>query len=572
MKDFQREYIRFKTRLSHNYSLQLGLYVLAFLLTILAYVLIFWHFYPLYEGKPISLIKSALFVAETITTVGYGELGPFHTDQMALMAILIMISGIIAFFGMINILITPIIQSKIRPVPPRHLPYIPTDHVVIFGYSQIIQEVIDNLKIIGATLVLIESDQERALSFAASMAPDVMVIWGDYHDEKTWQSANIKDAGYIILFLEERLSARLTLGMRTVTRGEIIAVITDNSLEKYLKICGADQVISSKDILGAITALHALLNIDPEILVNSDLMQDVITKTSTALGSCQLARVPVIRHSISIGRTLGELNLRERYQFHAFAIIDKGTPILLPSDDFIIRESMVLHLIGNNANLFNMVMDQFITPHSAQLNAIIAGYGDMGVMIERDLKKLGVSSQTIDTDPTRNPTVIGAAEREDVLMKAHIKDAHFLLIITNNDDINLFTTLMARELNPSITIFCRANDPGSVQWIYKSGADYVINVPSVIAQALGRLLLFQSSQVLLNMRGEYLLIVRYYDINRPSPLDIREIEINTGARILSIDRKGTILFPRDQTTDVIPGDAVYAFGVPEQIERFLQYI
>jgi Trk K+ transport system NAD-binding subunit len=570
MKDIRRDYIRFKTILSHDYRLQVGVYIAAFLFTNLAYVLIFWHLYPIYEGKNISLVKSALFVAETITTVGYGELGPFRSDEIAILAILIMISGIIAFFGMINLLVTPMIQSRIKPVPPRHLPYSPEEHVVIFGYSQIVQEVIDNLKIIGATVVLIESDQEKALAFASSLAPDVLVIWGDYHDEEVWDAAHIKNAGYIILFLEERLSARLTLGMRSVTESEIIVVITDNSLEKYLMICGADQVVSAKDILGAITALHALLNIDPEILVNSDIMQDVITKTSTILGSCQVARVPIIRQSISVGKTIGDLQLQDRYQFRVFAVIDKGSPIILPTNDFIIRESMVLHLIGSNTNLFRMVMEQFITPHSAQLTAIIAGYGDMGVMIERDLKKLGISSITIDTDQGRNPTVTGAAEREEVLIKARICEAHFLLVVTNNDDINLFTTLMARELNPCITIFCRANDPDSVRWIYRSGADYVINVPSVIAQALGRLLLFESTQILLNMHDEYLLVVRYYNISEDSPISVEEITHHTGVNILAIDRNGEIIFPVIQETEILPGDAVYALGRHRQIEHFIQ--
>ncbi|PKL59903.1 MAG: hypothetical protein CVV33_05450 [Methanomicrobiales archaeon HGW-Methanomicrobiales-4] len=572
MTDLRRLYLRFKTRLSHSYQMQIILYMTMFLLVILFYILIFWYYYPRFEGKEVSLMKSTLFVAETITTVGYGEFVPFQTDQMAFIAILIMVSGIIAFFGMINILITPMIQSRIQPVPPMRLPYPPVDHVIIFGYSRVIHEVLDNLKVIGTSIVLIENDKEKALALTASMAPEIQIIWGDYHEEKTWQAAGITNAGYVMLFLEERLSARITLGIKPLTKGEIIVVITDNSLEKYLKICGADQVVSAKDILGAITALHALLNIDPEILADSDLMQDVLTKTSTALGSCQIARIPVIRKSRAIGKTIGELNLSELYQFSIYAVIDKGSPILFPDDTFVIRESIVLFMIGNNENLFRMVQDQFITPHQSQMTAIIAGYGDMGVMIGRDLNKLGILSLTIDADKSRNPTVVGAAEREDVLIEAGIQDAHFLLVVTNDDDINLFTTLMARELNPYITIFSRANDSGSVQWMYKAGANYVINVPSIIAQALGRLILYDSSQVLLNMRGEHLLIVRYYDINQTDILFTSDLHTETGAVILAIDHNGEIIFPRNMNSRIIPGDAVYAFGTPDQIRRIISYL
>ena len=573
MTDIRRWYIKIKTHLTHSYRLQLGLYVLLFFGIVLSYILIFWYYYPIYEGKNVSLIKSALFVTETITTVGYGEFVPFRTDEMSFVAILMMISGIIAFFGVFNLLITPIIQSKIRPVPPRRLPFTPRDHFVIFGYSRVIQEVLENLKILGASVILIESDQDKALVLAAEMAPDIQVIWGDYHEEQTWKEARIENAGYVILFLEERISARITLGIRELTKAEIIAIITDQSLEKYLKISGADQVVSTKDILGAITALHALLNVDPEILQKNDLMQDVITKTSCVLGCCQVARIPVIRESHAIGKSLGELRLQERFQFRVIEIIEEGTPIILPGDNYIIKESNVLFLIGNVENLFPMVMDTFIAPHTIQLTAIIAGFGDTGVMINRDMIRLGIRTKTIDALESRNPSVIGSAEQEEVLIKAGICDSRFLVVVTNDDDINLFTTLMAKELNPNITIFCRANNPESVQWMYKAGANYVINVPSVIAQALGRLILYDASQVLINRRGDYLLIVRYYSINNPYPLNISQVESETGVSVVALDHSSEIIFPTGKEEMFIhPGDAVYAFGTPKQIKRFIAFI
>ncbi len=572
MNLFKKIVIRIRTRITHSYRLQLILYMAAFFFVILSYVLIFWYYYPLYEGQNVSLMKSFLFVMETITTVGYGEFVPFKTDEMAFVAIVIMASGIVAFFGIINILITPMIQSRIRPVPPQKLSFIPKDHVVIFGYSRVIQEVIDNLRVIGTTVVLIEADQDQALKLASRMAPDIQVIWGDYHEEKTWKAAGVIQAGYIILFLEERISARVTLGIKKITSTEIIAVITDNSLEKYLKICGADQVISTKDILGAITALHALLNVDPAILADSDLMKDVLTKTSTVLGSCQITRIPVIRKSHAIGKTLGELNLPVNYQFTSFAVLEKGDILLFPSDSYVIRESTVLILLGNNANLFRMVMEQFITPHKKQLTAIIAGYGDMGMMIGRDLTKLGISTRTIDADASSGPNVLGSAEKEEILIEAGVKNAHFLLVVTNDDDINLFTTLMARELNPDLTIFCRANDPASVPWMYQAGADYVINVPTIIAQALGRLILYDSSQVLMNMRGQHLLVVRYHDIKKTHVTSTATIQATTGSVVIAVDHAGDLIFPGDVDQKIVPGDAVYAFGTPDQISRFIDYL
>ena len=69
-------------------------------------------------------------------------------------------------------------------------------------------------------------------------------------------------------------------------------------------------------------------------------------------------------------------------------------------------------------------------------------------------------------------SVVGNAEDEQVLKDTRIGSAQFCIVALNDDDVNIFTTLMARNINPGIRILARANEPASVDKLYRAGADY----------------------------------------------------------------------------------------------------
>ena len=68
-------------------------------------------------------------------------------------------------------------------------------------------------------------------------------------------------------------------------------------------------------------------------------------------------------------------------------------------------------------------------------------------------------------------------------------------------DVNIFTTLMARNLNPVIRILARANDPSSVEKLYRAGADYVALLPMIGGQTIGRIVLDEYVTILARSAG-----------------------------------------------------------------------
>ncbi len=57
--------------------------------------------------------------------------------------------------------------------------------------------------------------------------------------------------------------------------------------------------------------------------------------------------------------------------------------------------------------------------------------------------------------------MIGHAEDETTLLEARIRDAKYFIVALNDDALNIFTTLIAKNLNPEIRILARANEPES---------------------------------------------------------------------------------------------------------------
>jgi voltage-gated potassium channel len=128
---------------------------------------------------------------------------------------------------------------------------------------------------------------------------------------------------------------------------------------------------------------------------------------------------------------------------------------------------------------------------------IICGYGKMGkqmcdnlyeakkpfVVIENDHKKI---EELIEKDI---PYVEGDATMDSVIIEAGIKKAKGFAAVIKTDAENVFATLSAKGLNPSIYVVSRAIEEGTEQKLYKAGADRVVKPYELSGTKLVQLLL-----------------------------------------------------------------------------------
>jgi voltage-gated potassium channel len=131
-------------------------------------------------------------------------------------------------------------------------------------------------------------------------------------------------------------------------------------------------------------------------------------------------------------------------------------------------------------------------------HVIICGYGYNGkkvaeqlqmkgiehIIIEKDKNVLeslyeGKKVKYISTTAGGSKIIVGDAKDEEVLKEADIDKAKALLVTVGSDVEAAFISLMARTLNPSLTIVVKANKLESMRKIYQAGATKVVS-PSVI--------------------------------------------------------------------------------------------
>lgn len=130
-------------------------------------------------------------------------------------------------------------------------------------------------------------------------------------------------------------------------------------------------------------------------------------------------------------------------------------------------------------------------------HVILCGFGRIGQTVAQELSQEGVPFLVIDKDPEVLKVaeaqgylyLEGDATEDAVLKKAGIERAKALVAAVGSDADNLFITLSARHLNPSIFIITRAESPGAERNLMAAGSNRVVSPYLMGAQRIANALL-----------------------------------------------------------------------------------
>jgi len=543
-------------------------YFLLFASQIVIYTAIFHYAYPILEERPISWPNTLLFVLETITTVGYGDLLPFTNQVTILITILMMITGIILIFMIIPLLLVPYLGTIFQASPPRRITHAVSGHIVIIGYGPLTRALVDTLLISDLQLVLVVNQRDVAFELADLFRKRAYVIWGDYHNSATWSSAWIGNARHVVVCEEERLTASVVLGIREMTRAPIVAVVDKLSFERYLRFAGADVVLSPKYVTGQILARHVALTSHVDTLIEETVVDENGNKRRTPdENTLRIINIPILPGSRAAEKRLGDLDLFSRFGADCLLLSRRGHYVLYPGPAEQLDTSTMLFLVTKMNRIQEMVQQEFLPREKEAALAVITGFGDVGGSAYDELTALGIRCVVIDRKPHPESEVVGNAEDEETLRRAHIEAADFCIVALNDDALNIFTTLMARNLNPRLRIVARANDPSSVERLSRAGADYVALLPSIGGQVIAGVLLSDQVYIILNLpNGQYVVRKRY---TKEEPETVEWLERTTGVKVLGIEGMERSIV-RPGPTDTIRGnDMLIAVGYPRDLKRLI---
>ena len=524
---------------------------------VLVYTLLFLllsdNFHFSVNARP-DILTALYWVIISMTTTGYGDIYP-TTPVGQLFTMLVVVTGLLILFAVVlPLMVTPIMDRLIRRPRLRASEWI-SDHVVICGYNAIVETLIDGLAGRGIPFVVIDPSADVVMSLQRHGHD---AIQGDPADEDVLNNARIARASYVIANAGDDRNAAITLTASQVSACKIIALVESLDMAQYLEYAGADFVVSPKQILGRNIGLTAASAISFELSNAVDLGDDV-----------KICRLPVYPDNPLVGRKLKDVGIRETTGANVVAVFKNGEFIVNPPAGTVIDEATVLVVMGTEAQLEKLGSSSSIKKPAGDGHCIIAGFGDVGKEVAQRLDEKGIAYTVIDRKPYDvKDQVIGDSADKAALVRAGIGRAAAIVVTLNDDAKNMLTILLARNLNPHVSIIARANVKDSVGKMYRAGADYVTSLSAVGGQMLARIVekgaLADTVQL-----AEDVLIGRY--AVRGSRLEGKTIaesgmRSRTGCTIVGV-RKGDRFVASPAPSEALGPDAtVIVIGTAPQLE------
>ncbi|MDY6764354.1 MAG: NAD-binding protein [Halobacteria archaeon] len=528
------------------------IYVGTFVSLILAYTVVYDWGMSVYEGRPRSFINSLQIVIQTFTTTGYGEDAPWNTPQMTVLMIAMQFTGIILIFMALPVFVVPWIQDAIRTAVPDSVGEM-RDHVVICGYTSLGETLVEELESRDIGYVIVEPNRGTATELYED---DLSVIHGDPGTTETLERANVGSARAVIINSSDERSATIVLSVREVNKEvRIVSLVEDPSITKYLKYAGADHVISPRHLLGRSLADKAATAVSTRLGGTVELGEDF-----------EIVELPVQKGCEIEGKKLSESRIRERTGASVIGAWIDGEFISSPPADTRIDDNAVLLVTGKESQL-EKLKEMTLSEgriHPTQ-KVLVAGYGEVGSTVEKELRSSGVPKTVIDIEDKEGVDIVGDVTEEETLIEAGIDDASALIVALSDDTSAVFTTLVAQELNPQVEIIVRANDTDNMGKLYRAGADYVL----ALANVSGRMLAYDILEEDVITPDKQIKMVR---TQAPELVDRTlkdaNIRLDTGCIVVAVERNGDILTDLGPNFVIQEEDEVIVAGTDEDINRF----
>lgn len=312
--------------------------MLAVLLMFIIYIILF-EYLMIMEGQPenANIITAIYWATTTIATVGYGDV-VFTSLAGQLFSVIVQVVGIITISGfLVTYVIMPWLDRSIKFRLPRKAPPGLKEHIIICGYNQLVETLIDELAGQDIHFVIVDDDVELIKELAYK---DIPCILGIPSDKQTLLNANVEKARILIANKSDERNANIVLTAREFEHLRIIAIVEDRSNSRYLRYAGADTVVSPKSMFGQFIGRKAM-----------DRLVSRVTGATEIFEGVHITEFPIYLKSPLIGKTLREVSSQKLTGARIVGIWKSGTLSFDPKEDDVIGDNSVILAVGTPEQL-----------------------------------------------------------------------------------------------------------------------------------------------------------------------------------------------------------------------------
>jgi Trk K+ transport system NAD-binding subunit len=526
-------------------------YLTGLVVLVLVYAAVYNVLMARLEGVDQSIFASLEFVAQTMTTTGYGQdSGHWSHPVMYLFVILTQVSGIGIGFFTLRLIIIPLFTGAEVNLDDRLSRK--EDHVIVCEYRRDSAVLLDELEELGIDYVLISSSEADARDLSDE---GYAAIHGSPQDASSFERASI-DRARAVITDAGAATVNTILTVRSVRPDvEIIALTDDSDLRDVLLSTGADSVLSPHGVLGHRLAEKAVSSFSAELTDTIDLGADM-----------EVTEIPVAHGSRLVGTRIRDSGIRERAGANIIGAWIDGELQLPPDPDAVIRPNTVLLVTGAHEAL--EAFSEFTRrrrPLRKHERIVLAGQGEVGRAARSVVEEAGIDFVTIDVEERDGVDVVGDAGSRAVLQEAGIERADAIVVGLPDDSTTLMTAVLARSMNPDVEILVRVSDVDATRKALSAGADYVLSIPQVSARMVAR-----------ELRGEDVIApatqIRIVRVSAApfvgTTLAESSIYEETGCRVIAVEDDSGPSVAVDPHQQFTGGEQLTLVGSDEAVQRF----
>jgi voltage-gated potassium channel len=311
--------------------------------------------YRVIGGHDVTVLQALYMAIITLAGVGYGEIVETgHNPWLRVFNIFVVIFGVMitayVFSSVTAFLVEGDYSNAFRRRKMLKRIAQLRNHYVVCGLGDTGRHAVAELQKTGSPYVVIEVNEENVKRFqehAGDTFKDMLYIVGDATDEEILESAGIAEASGLLSMLghdKDNLVITVMARQKSSTI-RIVARTTTQKFSERMQKAGANSVVSPNKIGGMRLASEMLR---PHVVGFLDLMLKEHSRT------LRIEEIQISSQSPWIGKGLGELNLRSRFNLLPMALKNASGAAesaqnfwVNPPDNILLKSGVVVIVMGD---------------------------------------------------------------------------------------------------------------------------------------------------------------------------------------------------------------------------------
>jgi trk system potassium uptake protein TrkA len=325
--------------------------------------------------------------------------------------------------------------------------------IIIVGAGEVGFHIASHLALENKDVVVIDSDPEAIRRVSDNI--DVQIVNGSGSSPVILEEAGIREAEIILA---------VTNSDETNLVASLLSDIISPTTKKLARLRNADFDNFHDTFNKYAPHIDTLINPEIEVVKTIDRLMNL--PGAVDIGEFADGRVKFVGIHLEEGTQvanfkLSEISSRTGIYLPLVAAIIRNDELIIPTGNDKLRAGDTVYFISEDAKL-SEALAAFGKHTEPVKRVLIVGGGRIGFRLARHLEKQPVYIKIIEKDQDRccmladrlNKTVVlhGDGSDQELLREENVQDIDILVTLTNDEETNILTSLLARKMGISKTI------------------------------------------------------------------------------------------------------------------------